>query len=370
MLLLAVLWGCCTATAQPSESGRLQLHFEAMHFFQNNEYFNPRQSGYTLPGFYLRPYADWHLTPATTLQAGFHWLHYWGARNYPAAHISHPWPDSPDSASRPLHLLPWMRIDLATSRHLCLTLGNLHSEQQHYLPLPLFNPERLYATDPEAGFQLQTHAHWVDADVWVDWQEYIWHQSTQQEHFTAGLTLRPRLALGDHWQLTLPLHALVQHSGGQDMATAQPVNTQYNLAAALEASRQAGRLLLEAQCYTMLFRQQRQLTIPFSSGYGIYPHLGISLDSTATLQIGYWQSHHFLPLLGSRLFGNAPATVGDEIPSDSRMLTIGLHYHWRKLSAANLAAEGRLYHFLGEEKPLQYSFGLTLGVKPTIPLLP
>ena len=72
-------------TIMAQDSARLALRVDASQFFQDNEYFGLHAEGYTLPGFYLRPVVEWHVTPLVTLEAGAHWLHFWGARNYPSA---------------------------------------------------------------------------------------------------------------------------------------------------------------------------------------------------------------------------------------------------------------------------------------------
>lgn len=367
--LLFVLLGSGGAAAQQADSSRLLLRAEAMHFFQNNEYFNPRQAGYTLPGFYLRPRIVWHLGKGASMEVGLHMLHYWGGTTYPSGRIGEPWGEMPDSTGLRCHVLPWMRADLDLGQHLRLTLGHLHSEHGHLLPLPLFNPERHYASDPEAGVQLQGHWKGFDIEVWSDWQEYIWHRSTRQERFLAGLTAIGNLCLSDGWRLTLPLHLLALHNGGQDLAVPLTVNTQYNMAAGLGGAKQAGRWCVEARCYAMAYMQQRCVVVPFDRGYGLYPTLRADYDGALLLEVGYWHSRQFVPLMGSRLFGNLPAVDGDSAPTHSRMLTAGVRYRWEKIKAVVLEAEGHYYHYFGEAHPQQYAIGLTVGIQPTLSLL-
>ena len=97
--------------------GWLSLDIDGQVFFIDNEYFGNRISGYTLPGFVLRPrlvlWKNHELLwgKGFTLEGGFHWLNLWGARNYPSLLSTNPWPVNTYSINR-LHLLPWLQMDL------------------------------------------------------------------------------------------------------------------------------------------------------------------------------------------------------------------------------------------------------------------
>ena len=168
------------------DSARLALRVDANQFFQDNEFFGLHAEGYTLPGFVLRPVAEWHVAPHVTLEAGAHWLHFWGARNYPSAQSLDVWPRESDTATA-AHVLPWVRAELEWKRERAawrVVMGNL---RPHKLPLPLYNPERLYAADPEAGVQVMMDTRHFGLDVWADWREYIWQRSSRHSPSAAPL---------------------------------------------------------------------------------------------------------------------------------------------------------------------------------------
>ena len=351
------------------DSNRIALQVDAGHFFQNNEFFGRHAEGYTLPGFYLQPKMIWHVDPRVTFEVGAHWLHFWGAHNYPAGTTYGIWPLQDDSLSTPIHLLPWIRTDVYFNDFLTLTLGNLHNNICHRLPLPLYNPERQYAADPEAGVQLQACYKHLQADVWIDWREFIWQRSNRQEQFFFGTSLKGNLYFGDHWTLYLPMHFIAQHIGGQGLAEHKPVQTHFNAAAGLGVHYSQSPWNASAECYAIGYTRKGISEVPFNKGRGVYPTLRIGYDNT-TLDVGYWQGHGFLPLLGSQLFSNIGETSYEtNVFHRCHLLTVGARYEWHQFRYCNISVEGRYYNYLVTENASQYSFGIFLDLHPTLTLL-
>ena len=353
-----------TTSAQP-----LHLQVDASAFFQNNEYFGQHADGYTLPGFYLRPHATWEVNPSVTLAAGVHLLHFWGAHRYPAGITYGVWPDQNDSLTANAHVLPWFRAEVGFDEHTTLTVGNLHDEGCHSLPLPLFNPERLYAADPEAGVQLQLAYDHLACDLWVDWREYIWHHSSRQERFTFGLSARGKLHLSDHWTASLPLHFIAQHVGGQALIERRRVQNHFNGATGVALDHQASRWAAGAECLVLGYSQSNSPTVPFSRGWAVYSSLHISFDNAAHADLGLWDGHNFMPLMGSALFGNLSAVDGTTVFDRCRLVTVGVRYEWHQFAHCLLSLEGRYYRYFEQTKASQYSFGLRIDLHPSIPLV-
>ena len=343
------------------DSSRLELRVETRQFFQDNEWFGLHATGYTLPGFYLRPAVAWHVSPTVTLEAGVQWLHFWGARNYPSGEALDVWQRESDTATA-AHVLPWVRAEweLKNAR---VTMGCL---RPHELPLPLYNPERLYAADPEAGVQIQLDYKHFDMDVWVDWREYIWQHSSRQECFTAGLS--GVLDFGDGvWGIKVPLHVIGQHVGGQGLKQHKAVQNRFNGAVGLLARYKT----VEAGCYTMGFTQKNMPTVPYKRGWGVYPvaSWAIELSKTAiTVDAGYWQGHGFVPLLGSALFSNVAYVDGITYFGMNRMANIGASCRW-DMGGGKLRVEGRWYYYFEKEKPSQYSVGVFIDIAPRLTLV-
>ena len=357
-------------SVQAQDSSRIELCVETRQFFQDNEFFGLHAVGYTLPGFYLRPHLEWSAkSGAWRVEAGVHWLHFWGARNYPSGQSMNVWPIESDTTSA-VHVLPWVRAEMgAPDGKWRVTMGNLRA---HKLPLPLYNPERLYAADPEAGVQMQLDYKHFDMDVWVDWREYIWQRSSRQERFTAGLSGEWRVG-SEEWEVKLPVHIIGQHVGGQGLKEHQAVQNRFNGAVGLlgEWRVESGEWRVEAGCYAMGFTQKNMPVVLYRRGWGIYPVIsGEWRVKSGELFIdgGYWQGHGFVPLLGSVLFSNVGFVDGITYFGMNRMFNIGARYSWQALEVGSISVEGRWYHYLERDHPSQYTVGVFIDINPRVTL--
>ena len=356
-------------TIMAQDSARLALRVDASQFFQDNEYFGLHAEGYTLPGFYLRPVVEWHVTPLVTLEAGAHWLHFWGARNYPSAQSLDVWQRESDTATA-AHVLPWVRAEMAWKRERAewrVVMGNL---RPHKLPMPLYNPERLYAADPEAGVQMMMDAKHFDLDVWVDWREYIWQRSSRQERFTAGVSSQWATSFGK-WGLLVPLHVIGQHVGGQGRAEHKPVQNHFNGAIGLMGQLRGENFELTGGCYAMGYTQKNAPDIPYKRGWGLYPVVNGKCalwGGELGVDAGDWHGHGFVPLLGSVLFSNVAYVDGITYFRYNRMMSIGANYRW-KIECGELKVEGRWYRYFEKKDPSQYSVGVFIDLAPRLTIV-
>ena len=356
-------------TIMAQDSARLALRVDASQFFQDNEYFGLHAEGYTLPGFYLRPVVEWHVTPLVTLEAGAHWLHFWGARNYPSAQSLDVWQRESDTATA-AHVLPWVRAEMAWKRERAewrVVMGNL---RPHKLPMPLYNPERLYAADPEAGVQMMMDAKHFDLDVWVDWREYIWQRSSRQERFTAGVSSQWATSFGK-WGLLVPLHVIGQHVGGQGLAEHKPVQNHFNGAIGLMGQLRGENFELTGGCYAMGYTQKNAPDIPYKRGWGLYPVVNGKCalwGGELGMDAGYWHGHGFVPLLGSVLFSNVAYVDGITYFRYNRIMSIGANYRW-KIECGELKVEGRWYRYFEKKDPSQYSVGVFIDLAPRLTIV-
>lgn len=352
----------------------LSLDIDGQVFFIDNEYFGNRISGYTLPGFVLRPrlvlWKNHELLwgKGFTLEGGFHWLHLWGARNYPTLLSINPWPANTDSTNH-CHLLPWLQAKITFNERLTLTLGSLGTSK-HDLPLPLYNPDLLYVSDPETGVELTYGSDHVTADLWVDWREYIWSQSSVPERFTAGLSGKLETYLGDV-QLYLPFHAIGQHEGGQNMSVSHQINNNFNLSSGLGAFYAAGDVYIDLSCRMMWYNQSGNPTVPFSSGWGIYPELELRFPrerSETTLKMSYWYGKDFVPLMGSWLFSNLSALTSTLTFDRTQMLIAKVSHSWTSGHQPCILQLNASGYYYPDENRMQYSFGCSILLKPSFRL--
>ena len=379
--------------ASAQDTSRITLCIDNLHFFVNNEYAASRVDGYTLPGFVLRPRVAWRVEERVKVEAGVHWLHYWGNHSFPNKTLEG-W-NSADSSHSPLHMLPWLQAKVDLSPWLTAVFGSLDNNDGHHLPLPLYNPERQYAADPEAGVQLMVNRRAVQADLWVDWRNYIWNHSPEQDRFAAGFSVRGRLHLGDNWELYLPLHGVLLHNGGEGVTdTTLPVRSRMNGAAGIGVSATLGNLDIAAEGYLMGYYNNRgenstplrdslgYMVSPgmdFRSGWGFYPVLKAGYKGWH-LEASYWQGKRFVPLLGCYHFSNISSNTPDMTHDRIRVLTVRGGYTYGRLKHCTLSVEGSYYHYFpftgdrtGYLKVISpasdlFSVGLFLHLHPRITL--
>lgn len=336
-------------------------------FFVDNEYFGDRIEGYTLPGFRLVPNLTWRLNHDISITIGASWLHFWGAHSYPAGSTYGIMPAYSDSDNTALHIVPLMQVKYEIPLGPTLTVGTL-DPSSHDLPLPLYNPELEYAADPENGVELEYHTNWMTADLWVDWREFIFNKSPYQERFIAGFSGDLHLYWQD-WTFYMPLHFLGRHTGGQGLAQRMPVQNVFNAAAGLGFNRPFGEnVYLDVTCRAMWFHQKGDPTIPFSTGWGLYPEVHTLLWNKLLLTASYWTGHNFVPLLGQWHYSNLSSVDGNLTYDRTQVLTFRANYRWRPWRENFvLNLQGSIYHYL-PEKRTQYSIGLIIGFHPTLRL--
>ena len=354
--------------------GWLSFDIDGQLFFVDNEYFGERLSGYTLPGFVLRPrLVLWKgrellWGKGFTLEGGVHWLHLWGARCYPTLLGTTPWPSNPDSNHR-LHLLPWLQAKVIFNERLQLLLGSL-GNSGHHLPLPLYNPDLFFVADPEAGIELTYEGSHAVADLWVDWCEYIWSHSNVPERFTAGLSGQLQTYWGDV-QLYLPFHAVGRHEGGQNMAVDHTVGNTVNLATGLGAFYNAGNVYYDLRCRLMWYNQRGNPAAPFTSGWGVYPELKLRFPrekSEGDLTVSYWYGKDFVPLLGSWLYSNLSALKSTLMFDRTQLVTAKASYLWTTGHHPCALRLDAAAHYCPDEKRVQYSFGCSILFHPSFRL--
>jgi len=340
-----------------AQDSTIVLHLKSSNFFVNNEYSGSRLDGCTLPGFTLRPYIEWRIEPRVTIEVGTHWLHYWGNNGFHYG-INEVHPLANDT-TQALHFLPWMQARIQFAPWGKLVLGSLVNTDGHGMPLPLYNPERLYATDPESGLQLLFDHKYIKADIWVDWREFIWYHSKKQEMFFAGSSIRPQLPLSDNWKLSLPLAFIVQHRGGEGLAdTSMGHISRYNMSAGLSVSYKLGDFSISAEGYAMYYSRSghdettpvhdasgRLLSEPidFKQGSGYLATLKAAYHDNEA-EAGYWSSEKFMPLQGCYHFSNISLNTPKLLFDRIQTLYLKVRHTW-PLGPCSLTLEGAYYYY-------------------------
>lgn len=376
-------------------TGTLGVELDALAFFKDNEFDGSVQRGYSLPGFRVQPRLAYCPLDEVKLEIGFHATVYDGANKYPcyAFHDIATWKG--DQYQAGAHVLPFLRAT-GRFRHVTVAVGNIYGGATHALAEPLYNPELILSDDPEMGCQVLVDTKRWHSDLWLNWQSYIFEESTHQEAFTVGWTQEIELWSGRAkgrvaHNLSLPIQLMAQHRGGEQDKTSLGVQTLVNAALGLRYSYAgassrgltgASVELLGLGCY-----QQSGRLWPFNSGWGMW--LGGSVDffRDLRLQAALFTSRDFCTLYGSPYFGTVStkfegghfssmttALLGVEYSRTfAGVYTIGAHikcYLNRTGSLTRPADENHSEPYtVGGEFRTPFSFGVYFRLSPSFLLM-
>lgn len=340
-----------TASYSSETPGALSLDIEGVLFFQDNEFDTPLAKGYTLPGFRLRPALCYKATSNVKIEAGISMLHYWGASLYPeGTYLSIPSYDM-EEASKRLHILPFLRVEMATADGWRFILGNIYGGMAHKLPLPLYVPSNQFTADPEAGAQVLYSNDWFDLDAWVDWRTFIYRGSPYQENFYAGICGRLKYDLPNvPLQLYMPLQAIVEHRGGEiDTITVNSVQTMANLNIGLGAKYTTSSDIVRSVAFEtncMRSMQSGTRTWPYKQGWAWWTTLGMQLYNT-NWKIGHFYAHRFCNILSSPVFGVASASTPGGVLRNPHTLYAAFDYSKEFAKGYSLGCRAEMFYLCG-----------------------
>ena len=347
----------------------LRVELESISFFRDNEFSSRLADGYSLPGLWVQPKLTFMPLRQIKLELGLQALIFNGANRYPnyVYHDISVWKGN--QYTKGAHLLPWFRAQ-ADFRRLSVVLGNIYGGQNHGLIEPLFNPETNLSQDPEMGLQLLWDLPRLHADVWLNWQSYIFREDTHQEAFTVGTTWRvlfnaPESRL--HW--FLPVQLVCQHRGGEQNIEHRSVETIYDGSVGVGLTWNADRRVLKnltAEADGLLSYQQTGNLWPFRSGAAAYA--GVRLGLWRFLETGvsyFFAPRHFVSLYGNHFYSTLSVKDGQDY---GRLHTAAAHvrYHHTFARGYTLGADAEAYQTWQLGKPqFSFSFGIYLRINPS-----
>jgi len=325
----------------------LSVNIRTHNFFKDNEYFGEKVDGYTLPGFTFEPTLRFDYGKHLSLEAGVHLLHFWGADQYPTGIHYGIIPRSSNETSSLFRIKPFMRARLSFGNKINVVLGSIYNNQQHHLPTPLYNRELSYASDPEAGVQLMLDYKHFNLDLWLDWQQFSFRKSNVQEQFVFGLSAIPKpVARAGKCELSIPVHFLAQHQGGEFMTTRTSSITSLNLATGVDFRQYFQKHIdyLQFGCLLAGYTHTPSEEMAFKRGWGIYPSFQAKAYHTS-LEVGWWYSGDFIPILGSPHFGNVSTNYTILVFYPMSVVQSHITYEYDKFKFAILQLEAGIYYY-------------------------
>ncbi len=313
LCFLIVLWSNIGFSQLASNELRFNLY--NYNFFVNNEYKGERLSGYTLPGFRLTPTLSYTLEENLFFEGGISLLHYWGASKYPNIVYSNLPSWAGNQFQKGVHAVPFFRTVWYVNRNIRFSLGNIDYRDCHNLSEPLYNLENTFSGDPEMGLQLKVNTNWFKGDLWLNWQTFVFKNSSHNEAFCLGLSSKTYIIKKDVFELSLPFSAIVQHLGGESLQIKSKINSWINASFGLKGN------INFSDNYSLYFGgdylKYKQLTgniMPFDDGWAQFYYIGTKLNKV-NMRIAYFDSEDFVSILGSGHFcnfsSNTPGLVFD-----------------------------------------------------------
>lgn len=353
----------------------LRVELESISFFRNNEFPSPLAEGYSLPGLWVQPKLTYMPLRQIKVELGLQALIFNGANRYPN-YVYH---DIPlwkgNQYTKGAHLLPWFRAQV-DFRRLSIVLGNIYGGQNHGIIEPLFNPETNLTQDPEMGFQLLWDRPCLHADIWLNWQSYIFREDTHQEAFTVGTTWRIGKKEADDTSRTkpgirpyLPVQLILQHRGGEQNTENRAVQTICNASVGGGMQWNTGKRVLRsltAETDALFCYQQKGHLWPFKSGAAGYVSVDLGLWRFLEAGVSYYIApRHFVSLYGSHFYSTL--SVKDELDY-GKLQTAAAHvrFHHTFHPGYTLGADVEAWQtWQAKRSDLNFSFGIYLRVNPS-----
>jgi hypothetical protein len=331
-------------TTDTTEAGALNFRIESVGFFQNNEYLGNFLDGYTLPGFMFRPKLTFSPTKDLYIEAGAHLLKYSGRDQVSFA-------------------LPWFSLRYNFSDRLSAVVGNLNQNNEHGLLEQLWEPERIYTDKPESGLQFLYSDKNLNAQTWVNWEQFIQKNDPFQERFTVGITAGYSVLNNSDLSLKIPVQILFYHQGGEiniNPDGPRPrVQTHANFVAGWNLALNVGERVktLNLNGYWLGYNAVTKdtNTLPFSNGHAWLTEASARTNHS-TFSLSYWNAYQFIAPQGRILY----QSVSDNIPGFSRAerSMVSAKYFWQKKIAKAASVAFQVESYLDTQTgDLSYSYG-------------
>ena len=336
----------------------LALDIDAVGFFYDAEYATSMAKGYTVAGFRLSPTLAYGINERAQLRIGFNATAFAGL----------------DSLYR---LRPTLSLIYAPTKWLTLVAGTIYGSHTHRLDAPVYDPSRWIFNYQEDGLQILTKTKLWNSDTWLDWQHYLTPWTPDQERFTMGTRHQFRIIniqkrktewaghdfykdneLG--WQLSLPIHFIASHRGGElktiDTNTVTTFNERIGLqikhsfANALRPSFHNIRFDMSVYDYHL---EDRDLDRPGQAFYSTLSYEWMHwnkqqmADWAVRAAVGFWHGNHYFSAFGDPRFWSPTAYASLHVPQS----TINAGYSIYNLLTFTLSAE---HEFKGLNLGLQF----------------
>jgi hypothetical protein len=321
---------------------KLNFRFESTAFMKNNEYTSQYAIGKTGIGFQVKPTLEYYFNKNTKLNIGIYALKYSGLDVFSQA-------------------IPIFSVHHEIAKGHEFIFGNIYGNLNHELAEPLFRFDRYYTNNIEYGFQYLHNSKYIESDLWLNWEKFIFSGDPFQEEFTVGNHSKIKFIDKSKFKIYGDFQATLSHKGGEIDTYDGPSIYLFSGAYGLNIDFESKNFKYGASHKTFWYRGAR---LPeegknyqhFNHGNGTYITSYVT-HKFFKAEAGYWQGEKFIASRGEYLFMNVSEQKEDLKENTRKIFTAKLKL--KRPITKNLRLELRTEIYIDLDKPdlPDYTYG-------------
>ena len=265
----------------------LNFRFESSSFFKNNEYDGDFATSFTGIGIMLQPSMEYYFSKNTKLNVGAFVLKYSGLNNFS-------------------ELIPVYQIHHKISNGFELLLGSISGNLNHNLSEPLYRFDRYYLNNIEYGIQMLHKSKYLDSDLWLNWEQFIFEGDPFQEEFTVGNHSNLKILNQKKAKINGDFQLLIYHRGGEIDTYEGPAFYIFNSGYGVDFSFKTKYLDYTFRPKYMIYGSKSlpdygENYLPFKRGDG-FLFSGELEHRFFYFESGYWNANKFISSKGEYLY--------------------------------------------------------------------
>lgn len=327
----------------PEKEKHLYFQIDNTNFFKNNEYFNSIAAGYTLIGTHFTPSLVYYPSANTSFLAGVNLLRYSGLDKFKKT-------------------TPVFRFQYQITPKISILLGSIYANANHKLIEPLYNPEKHFTNPVETGLQFLFDYERFSADIWLNWENFIFQKSSEQEVLSVGFSPEFKLTKSDKkFQTAISLQSVISHRGGQIDTIEANLQTLMNLASGfkMKYSFENNSFIkaIELQPYYLIYKDNsHEKEYAFSKGNALFANFYIHTKNSF-IRFGYWQGDKFISARGEPIYMSISQNKTDYTEKNRKFLFVKWAYQFEITKGVNLKTGIDTYYDFNSKKT-DYTFEL------------
>ena len=326
----------------PADSQKLFLNIDNANFMNNNEFFGDFVDGYTLIGFHLTPELVYFPTKKVKIKAGVHLLKYYGLETFSS-------------------VIPTFSLQYSLTPSLSMIFGSLYGTANHRLIEPMYEFERYFVKNHEAGIQFLLKTRIFESDTWLNWERFITEGDPFQEEFTLGTSNIANLSPEDaKIRLSIPFQMIAFHKGGQISAVNGNIQTVINTATGLLIKKDFSNSnfkVIELSNYFLSYNDLSSTKrFPFDQGWAVYSNL-ITEWKSLTFGAGYWYADSYITKRGRPVFQSVSVKDPLYFEETRQLITSKIMLNKKIGKEIKIGLRFETYYDLLNKK-LDYTYGL------------